>query len=116
EVAGLQPVTFSGGSATSCQEFADENNVLNKFMTCGVGELRPGSSSWRVGGGSVGTVCAGGDSGGPVYERISTIAVKAVGILVGGDGANGCYYESLSYVFSYWAGAVYILTTNGRED
>ncbi len=114
EVAGLQPVTFSGGSATSCQEFSD-NGVNNKFMTCGVGELRPGSNSYRVGGGSVGTVCQGGDSGGPVYERQSTYDVKAVGIHIAG-GNNDCYYELLSYIFSYWAGAVYILTTNGPED
>lgn len=46
------------------------------------------------------TICQGGDSGGPAYQRSSTSNVYATGLIVGTDFGDDCYYHLIGAVMS----------------
>jgi hypothetical protein len=40
-------------------------------------------------------ICTNGDSGGPVYQRLSTGGIEALGVIIGVDPYNDCFFQEL---------------------
>ncbi len=67
------------------------------LYTCSVQEVSP------VG---TGSLCQGGDSGGPVYAPSSTPGkLIAIGIIKGGNGTD-CFYTQISPILNSWSSTI----------
>lgn len=93
-------VTFDGATTGQVPDaVVDERDVCTADNFFGDGYKRCFMNRAK----STSTICQGGDSGGPVYQRAPNGTVYATGMIIGDEWVNGteyCWYARMRYTLS----------------